>query len=316
MMVPLKIVSLNTYLVSRHFNHNRVTYPDQRASRIRRFLEPYDLCFLQEVWGTAFPELTAPASPAAVNLNSENTIQDFQLPAHRAPFLGSWLMGTSLSELIYTAYLHFWQTGGLYDLSRGATCVYRKKHTFTKSRSKSLKGVEATLWRNIFAWGGRFDLLVFNTHLDPWSVENRILQTYEIEQFMKSVAMDMEDGHRRKTGVLVIGDFNVKAHNVEEYTSLFMSRGWNDLLAMVVIGNDRVNGCTDQKAHTYAEQNQLACCPEDYGRIDYIFSVDEINGKKFLPLKCVSSAILMQPPGEELSDHYPLVVEVIPDNDE
>ena len=65
--------------------------------------------------------------------------------------------------------------------------------------------------------------------------------------------------------------------------------------------------------HTYAEQNQLACCPEDYGRIDYIFAVDVIDGRRFLPLKCVSSTILVQPPGEELSDHYPLVVEVLPD---
>jgi len=215
--------------------------------------------------------------------------------------------------------------------STTATCVYRSKHTFTHSRSKSFKGVEATLWKNISKWDQRFDLLVFHTHLDPWSVENRKFQVQEIEEFMTRVTkelmdVDNEDVGRRNTGVLVLGDFNVKFHETKEYESLFMSRCWKDLM-MPTSSKETVPCIEDKKGcrkeadtelkthqqHTYAEQNQLACCPEDYGRIDYIFSVDVIDGRNFLPLKCVSSHILLQPPGEELSDHYPLIVEVIPD---
>ena len=132
---------------------------------------------------------------------------------------------------------------------------------------------------------------------------------------------DIDEDVGRNTGVLVLGDFNVKFHETKEYESLFMSRCWKDLMMMptkttTVASKDDDTGIKPQdphQQHTYAEQNQLACCPEDYGRIDYIFSVDVIDGRTFLPLKCVSSRILIQPPGEELSDHYPLVVEVIPD---
>lgn len=195
-------------------------------------------------------------------------------------------------------------------MSRGSTCVYRRKHTFTKSRSKSQKGVEATLWRNIIAWEGRFDLLVFNTHLDPWSLENRKQQTKEIEEFMIMVVSTIHEEQKRKTGVLVMGDFNIKAHEMKEYESTFTSRGWKDLFLPSSIGIDKRRDM--HPVHTYAEENELACCPEDYGRIDYIFSVDEINGQKFLPLQCLSNDVLKQTRGEELSDHYPLAIEVIP----
>jgi endonuclease/exonuclease/phosphatase family metal-dependent hydrolase len=354
LLQPLKILSLNTYLVSRPFNQNRITYPEQRAVRIRQFLQSPqggDLCFLQEVWGSGFSQLVTrqPRLSLPQQLKQPPPQQDdFQLPPNRTPFLdkwGGWPMGTFGSELIYTAYLTLWHsTGGLYDMCRrgggagssntsttAATCVYRSKHTYTKSRSQSRKGVEVTWWKNIRKWESRYNLLVFHTHLDPWSVENRQFQVQELEQFMTRVTkklIDVEDC--KKTCILVVGDFNVKFHETKEYESLFMSRCWKDLMATTttttVPSIKDKKGCakdddTDnthdpyphQQQHTYAEQNQLACCPEDYGRIDYIFAVDVIDGRTFLPLKCVSSTILVQPPGEELSDHYPLVVEVIPD---
>lgn len=310
MVVPLKLVSLNTYLVSRHFNHNRITYPERRARRIRDFLQPYDLCFLQEVWGTAMNELTF--SIPQSHGKDQDFLQDFQFPPRREAFPGTWLLGSTLSEIIHTAYLHFWQTGGLFDMSRGTTCSYRKKHTFTKSRSKSLKGVEATLWTNICAWDGKYDLLIFNTHLDPWIAENRKLQVSEIEHFMTTTVKDMGDEQRSRTGVLVVGDFNVKADNLNECEELFVKRQWKDLLEKVSIENELVDGRNDKRAHTYAQKNDLACCPDDYGRIDYIFAVDKIGDMDFLSLTSLCSQIPIQMAGEELSDHYPVTVELIP----
>jgi hypothetical protein len=53
------------------------------------------------------------------------------------------------AEIFHTLRLQLFQTGGLYDMAAsGITYTYRAKHTFTVSRSKSLKGVEeATLWK-------------------------------------------------------------------------------------------------------------------------------------------------------------------------
>lgn len=193
-----------------------------------------------------------------------------------------------------------------------AKCVYRSKHTFTKSRSKSRKGVEATLWVDIAAWNGKYNLLVFNAHLDPWNVDNKRLQVQEIALFMQSTLKAIKEQSNSdqnnswsETGVLVVGDFNVKTTDEDEFQDLFASRGWRDFLA-------------EDLEQTYAVGNSLVCYPKDCGRIDYIFGIDRMNDGnngyiEFLPLRCTSSKIIRQAHGEELSDHYPIAVELLPD---
>jgi endonuclease/exonuclease/phosphatase family metal-dependent hydrolase len=282
-MLPIKIVSFNTYLVARRFNENRVTHPEQRATRINQFVQDKDLCFLQEVWGSALREFV-------------DTLSHI-LPPSRAPFS----LGPSLSELANTCYLHVLRTGGLYDLAHSdMECVYRAKHTFRKSRSKSLKGVEATLWK-IPAWKQK-ELLVLNTHLDPWHPQNRQDQVQEIVSFLETTLQTIEQERNQdwsQTGVLVMGDLNIKADS-EEYGKVLMKQGWKDFFAR-------------ESQHTYAGQNSLVCYQDDCGRLDYIFGVEQFGNYQFLRLECLSRAIVKHPFGEELSDHYPLVVELVPD---
>ena len=80
--------------------------------------------------------------------------------------------------------------------------------------------------------------------------------------------------------------------------------------------------------HTYALQNLLALDQNAYGRIDYIFGIQRFgkppkaiestpqkeakSSRTFTSLNVVSRLIRQEPIGEESSDHYALVLEVIP----
>lgn len=226
-------------------------------------------------------------------------------------------------------------------------------------------------------------LLVFNTHLDPWHPSNRKTQVDElvgfIEETLRSIehqaagdARAAEDGgdesssslpehgdrHQQsqrceceydwsQTGVLVVGDFNIKAGSTEYRETLLGScesswlvpsaeapssptrsdgrrRGWIDYFAAddessSSSRNDNNNTNKDrqqqQHHHTYALQNTLVDYPEDCGRIDYVFGIqrfDRATTRVFLPLTVVSRSIRREPIGGESSDHYALVLELIP----
>jgi hypothetical protein len=282
-----------------------------------------------------------------------------------------------MKELLDTLYLHWQKTGGLYDFSHPSmVCRYRSKHTFTVSRSKSKKGVEATLW-DIPLWrsgcnsngdgnGGTHEktkqghkqLLVFNTHLDPWHVENRRKQICEIIYFIEDTLRSIENtvapraeeeskssfetGDQlecneydwSQTGVLVVGDFNIKASSEEYWETLGFLKsmsitssdnyGWKDYFFRQ---GETEDNSVDQ--HTYALENSLAVYPEDCGRIDYIFGIQRFQKPQesmhcetsrqsktiriFMPLKVVSRSVRKEPIGAESSDHYALVLELIPD---
>ena len=388
-------------MISNRYNQNKPTEPEKRATQIRKSLllaatdadsdggrgdnlnsKNPDLCFFQEVWGSGFRELLEPP-----------ILQQYQVP-HQPRSLCSFLP-TSVTEIVNSIYLRLHKTGGLFDLAsqnhrikeeeaeegddddttNNIKCVYRHKHTFTISVSKSLKGVEATLWKiPTSIWNHPsssssststnkdanknyyYSLLVFNTHLDPSSHnnENRALQIKEILQFMKETFQAIDEnydcddvnnnnnnGWRSRTGVLLVGDFNIKANSMEYHETflpLCLQRqdddchdGWNDFFR-----DDKDN--TNEEEETYARTNSLAVCPEEYGRIDYIFGISKFTTKStipetttpmqrgdenineevrnqhlyFLPLKCQHKRKLKQPRGQELSDHYPLLIELVP----
>ena len=328
-MLPLKLVCLNTYLISKKFSKDRETFPLQRARRIKDFIRDKDLCFLQEVWGTSLEDLID---------ESTHTI-----PPGRGTYVSdSSAFAISLLPHFIIDAIHNWKLfgcGGLYDLSaggqgEGTKCIYRSKHTFTISRSRSLKGVEATLWK-IPRWGFGRQLLVFNVHLDPSKegAKNRQHQIAEVLIFMDQTTnyLDLQEMKRKndsdsqegelgvdwtsRTGVLLLGDFNIKASTFE-YQQLLQRKEWNDFF----------EGVTQ---HTYDESNTLVSPAHtgsnnrdgphvendgDYGRIDFIFGISRLGKHRFLPLKCLSRSIETQGKGQELSDHYPLVVQLIPEH--
>lgn len=325
MVLPLRLVTFNAYLISPIFNQNRITNPERRASRIQRFLQAHDLCFLQEVWGVGLSQLMIPSLAAKNDTDDhcsrKSIMEPLQVPLWRTAFLGRWLANSRWSEFLYTIIFQVvLQTGGLYDMVRPNTahCVYRSKHTFSQSRSKSLKGVEATLWTDIAPWDYRYDLLVFNTHLDPWVAENRQQQVNEIINFIKTTIHQIDDQlpDRQKrnawstTGVLVVGDFNIKA-DTEEYRTLLTNRGWKDCMA-IASSKEISSKNIVQDDHTYDQSNALVSFPEDCGRIDYMFMIDSVEEKAFLPLHCLTCHTCRQAHGDELSDHYPIVAQIVP----
>ena len=279
-------------------------------------------------------------------------------------FMGMNSMVGTFKELVDTLNFRWEQTGGLYDFSNPSmTCQYRNKHTFTASRSKSKKGVEATLW-DVPQWRSNCKgtinkkensnseenhkrLLVFNTHLDPWHPKNRRKQIEEILDFMEETLLSIEstvplnlseeiqrEQHKydwSKTAVLVVGDFNIKACSEEYWKTLEFiessmgkfnrNHGWKDYFYRQ---GETVDNTKDQ--HTYALQNSLVEYPNDCGRIDYVFGIPHFtkqsttNGtsrqeeltRVFMPLDAVSRFIRHDEVGAECSDHYALVLELIP----
>mmetsp|Transcript_1024 Transcript_1024/g.2987 ORF Transcript_1024/g.2987 Transcript_1024/m.2987 type:complete len:339 (-) Transcript_1024:483-1499(-) len=337
-MEPVTIISLNTYLIARYFNKGRITRPDGRASMIRALVERKkpNLALFQEVWGSGLSNLVAGMEAPSHSASSQHVKDDdghrWQVPAHRSVLLP---IAGAISEIVHTMRFRWLQTGGLYDLHDRHTsaCLYRDKHTFTVSRSRSKKGVEATLWK-FAAWGGDRQLLVLNTHLDPWHVLNRRRQVQEIKMFLDDTLGRLE--HRgydmAQTGVLVVGDFNVKAGS-NEYDDLFAgdegdNRKWVDLFASDqrkssgvenepnengmarLVGAESAKHGTDD--HTYCIRNSLVSYPKDCGRIDYAFTLERFERHRLLALDCVHAEIERQQRGEELSDHYPLIFQLIP----
>lgn len=119
-------------------------------------------------------------------------------------------------------------------------------------------------------------------------------------------------------------------------------RGWIDYFA-AADDDDNGDGDNHPEQHTYAIQNSLVAYPEDCGRIDYIFGIprfdtndriatetetemsqrDSANpgpeqGQRqpkprvFLPLTVVSRSIRTEPIGDESSDHYALILGLMP----
>lgn len=325
------------------------------------------LSFPIQVWGTGIQELTRTSNfsspPQRTSLFSAN-YQNSEIETKGfISFLGSG------KELLDTLYFHWQKTGGLYDFSnQSMACRYRSKHTFAVSRSKSSKGVEATLW-DVPQWRdgqsgncsgskekNRKRLLVFNTHLDPWHAANRRAQIREIFHFIEDTLQSIESIHAKdkedsppsfykgeeleyrkhdwsQTGVMVVGDFNIKAGSKEYWETLeYMesvstpsdgNSSWIDYFSFPGGADD---GSEDQ--HTYALQNLLVEYPKDCGRIDYIFGIQRFGNlpkamvgttlqqsespRIFMPLNAVSSLIRKEPIGAESSDHYALILEVIP----
>ena len=330
-----------------------------------------DLCFFQEVWGSGIQELTKTSDYSSPPRRSSllSTIYDNNNVLKSLGFES--LVGTA-KELIDTLYFHLQKTGGLYDFSRlSMTCRYRSKHSFAVSRSRSNKGVEATLW-DIPQWYSsdsdngndnaeqtKRRLLVFNTHLDPWHVPNRRAQIREIFDFIENTLQAIENASQSTaaettrhssfykgdeqtsneydwshTGVLVVGDFNIKAGSKEYWETLEYlkstsklstgSDGWKDYFFLPGESEE-----DNDDRHTYALRNSMVEYPNDCGRIDYIFGIqsfgkplDSVGGtaqqlpqcrRAFMPLSVVSRSIRKEPIGDESSDHYALIVDLIPD---
>lgn len=222
------------------------------------------------------------------------------------------------------------------DLVGNLECLHRTKHTFTVSKSKSRKGVEATLW-SVPHWDNEDSsidsnsdagtrkkrrLLVFNAHLDPTPQcsENRRHQIHEIAAYIRDtlevIATEDEDADWNSTGVLIVGDFNIQA-GTHEYHDVLVSDQETGWIVRDLFWEEGETPESSLHQHTYAWKNSLAMYPDDCGRIDYMLAVDQFSTNdnrcyNFMPLKAVGKCIREEPVGEESSDHYALIVDLVP----
>ncbi|KAJ3079383.1 hypothetical protein HK102_003823 [Quaeritorhiza haematococci] len=147
-----------------------------------------------------------------------------------------------------------------------------------------------------------------------------------------------------RVGVVMVGDFNMVAGG-DMYKDVLMGMfddGAKEFAHTQTSVTNAEEECkkTDQttlvdychalhgdKAHdmaTYDRNNSIVEVPGNFGRIDYVLGVhgfsikDPITGDKkwirTMPLKCVSFEVLKQPRGEEMSDHWPVIAQLVPSN--
>lgn len=165
-------------------------------------------------------------------------------------------------------------------------------------------------------WPGH-KLLIFNTHLDPRNVNNRVQQVKEICQFMESTFVDLEKLDSKtslaKCSVLLLGDFNVSAAWEEYHQLVQMLGGKNRVVDLFDRGKEL------QQKYTYEPTNSLATeIHSSPRRIDFIFGINQFQFtnsgslRTFVPVEVTSFRIETQPFGKELSDHWPQIVTLKP----
>lgn len=173
-----------------------------------------------------------------------------------------------------------------------------------------MKGIQAILFDMKNYWPSKY-LLIFNTHLDPRKEENRKKQINEIFIFMNSIFQYIEQNYSinfENCGVLLMGDFNISSSSKEKkYLMEFLKV--RDLYEEYI----NKNGISEE--YTYDNNNSLFTFGESR-RIDYIFSLDKnfINNKSFMKFQIISFDIIKQSTNLELSDHWPLIIQLLPND--
>jgi len=114
-------------------------------------------------------------------------------------------------------------------------------------------------------------------------------------------------------GVLLMGDFNTPSTS-GEYERLIGTFQARDLYI------EHIANTNEKEEPTFdGSRNSLILEARMSHRIDFIFALDKFvctsepkDVITFMKLKAVSFSIGVQPRGEELSDHWPLITQVVP----
>ena len=144
------------------------------------------------------------------------------------------------------------------------------------------------------------------------------------------------------TAVLLVGDLNIKSSDITMYGYILEALGpqlpASDMYHAVEgrPGQLPAGSCSD--THTYDSTcNSLVEFPQDSGRIDHVFllrsvqthlprhggdagtgpeaggnSAQQLLALDFMPLKCLRFEVVKGQLGDELSDHWPLLLEIVP----
>lgn len=173
------------------------------------------------------------------------------------------------------------------------------------------------------------NLIVVNVHLDPTNENGAIdKQMAEIAEFIiKDIAGDAEFCPSSKdVGVILVGDFNV-APGSPSLRILLTALQLRDLYAERQNGVEPISQNAAERAFqqgpgaaslpdgsadtTYDSKTNGLAMWTTSTRIDLQFAIDGLYDDrqvKFQRIECVRADILRQPRGQELSDHWPVLL--------
>mmetsp|Transcript_30319 Transcript_30319/g.79573 ORF Transcript_30319/g.79573 Transcript_30319/m.79573 type:complete len:371 (-) Transcript_30319:135-1247(-) len=316
----LLLMTANAYLLPSLFvNQANATCVRQhgRAVGIGRVVTAVgaDVVCLQEMWGS---------NTAGVARHLEAT---HYIPWRFRPTLPVGVVGRSvglarLATAVDTVKFRALATGGLFFACRKGLPVIREwAHTFATSASWAAKGIFAALV-DVRARGPTAGLppflLVVTTHLDPGhSADLRRCQRAQLAEVATFVARcAAEAGATARAahpgggavGVVCCGDWNCDPAG-------FGCPDGDVVYPEIAraLGTEVVD-LADELGHpgaTYDAGNRLAQWSSGAERLDLVYNVRrlaEVGAAPLPPVWASVAAVLRQPQGAEVSDHWPLVV--------
>ena len=299
----------------------------ERADRLCKLLPQFDICLLQEMWGSNIDSIKEKLEP---NYDFPEELVEHIREGRMADYKNAWLTSGK-------------QTGGLFVAIRNdIPIIWYRHHVFenNKDEESSFKSVGFTLLNMHQYWRGKY-LLVINVHLNgsnPHEIsDTRQLQRMEIKKEL--IKIHKEENYPlgfkwTDCGVIIAGDFNTAAINFNngntaaEYTQMLIDLG-SDISPYGGYSTDgrardlfKEHHYSDRHSETfnvsrnkYADNaNIMQAC-----RMDYILALDSIavGDNKYTPvmkLTASSCEIVEQDQGDETSDHYPVVSVITPAN--
>ncbi len=342
-MEPIRLISNNTYqipwIIVQYYAHFVKDVPvdecrDQkiRAERLAKLLPEYDICILQEMWGSQIDKIT-------------KSLSDYHKPSRLNDFVWGGIYGWG-ADYWNLSRTFLRQNGGLYFASGpDLPIIWYKHHTFENKFGETLtnKSLGITLLNMDKKWKGKY-LLVLNVHYhspNPFGdTEARHYQRVETLEVLRSLQTHLFPiGFEWKNcGVIFAGDFNISqkqssGENTTEYTKLINMFGPENKPMRNL--REEMGGAGYPELNTFSLLNSYI--PEkiwdECSTIDYIFALDHLPigggyyigydyysddayGETYVEtmrLKATKVEVLQQSPHQECSDHYPLTATIIPD---
>ena len=327
-MEPISLISNNAYqipwIIVQYYAYFMKDIPvdecrDQevRAQRLCKLLPNYDICVLQEIWGSQ----THTVSQCLQNYHKPDRLDDFVWNGIYDWGADYWNLAKSFMR----------QNGGLYFASKpDLPIVWYHHHTFEYNVGETManKSLGLTLLNMKNRWGPDKYLLVLNVHYNspqPFGdTDVRNVQRLETRDVLRSLQDNLYPiGFRwNNCGVVFVGDFNVShrysdGNVTSEYTKLVNFFTPPNLPMRNL--REEMGKAGYQELHTFSVLNTYI--PEkiwdECSTIDYIFALDHLPTSdgfvKTMRLKATKVEILQQLPHRECSDHYPLTAIIIPD---
>jgi len=299
---PISLITYNVYLIPGILGnkaHQVCVRQDSRAVDIGKYLVDKDVILLQEMWGS---------NALSIQLPLESTHEI--LYKSYSPYSGY------CSTIIDSLGFYYQRTGGLWNaFKKQFNILHSDRHTFTVSETKSQKGVIVNLLDVSSHWGPGKTLLVLNTHLDPTNNNFKYQQCTEISNFLLQTVSKLQPFFSLNQlkwtdcSVILCGDLNLDTRQ-EVY---------QDILNKVFEGSTDLcwefNPNIDSNI-TYTGKNSLSGTNSGNTIIDHIISInkltiDENTTIYFHKLKVLSVNIDTQNPNEEMSDHWPVNIQLI-----